>query len=196
MQSAKKEKILIAIICSLIFLICAAFTAFGDMWNTNKGKTFSDNEQYDETQAHDITFLQIEYITNYIAFKEYTNEKEEYLRKHSNMSEEELAKDKEYSDICYIAEQTEQVFLAAEKRAYEEYGIDNFGENTRMLHKVKSLEQDRAEKARNSVLKWVIPFGVPAISVAVSVFIYRNRRKNERLYREKQEKKSKEKEIA
>lgn len=131
-----------------------------------------------------------------MAFKEYTNEKEEYLRKHSNMSEEELAKDKEYSDICYIAEQTEQAFLAAEKRAYDEYGIDNFGENTRMLHKVKSLEQDRADKARNNVLKWVIPFGALAVSATVSALVYRSRRKHERLYWEKQEEKSKAKEIA
>lgn len=56
---------------------------------------------------------------------------------------------------------------------------------------VNTLEGDKAAATRNAVLKRTLPFGVSAVCGSISVLVYRIRKKNEKIYWEKQKEEKK-----
>ena len=191
MKASTKEKIIMITVPVLIFLICAAVTVFTDIYNSSHYVKPEPSAYEDYDYLKDVFPLQLDYLNHYKCYKFAVENKEDYLLQHGDMSEAELVKDEEYLELCDQISEQELLFLQAEKEAYEKFGSESFGENTLKQFGIKTLEEEKAEEARNNVLKWAIPFGALAVSAAVTVLIYRRRRKNEKLYWEKQEEKKK-----
>lgn len=190
-SSAKRDNVIIIIATVLLFLICALITIFTDIFNNSFSKPSEPVRNYDESDYWDITYAKMDYVALYNSFKECTKSKEEYLRQHSDMSEEELSKDKEYTDLCELAEKFEREFLQIEQDAYDKYKIENFGEKAREWFKVHTYEEDKAIERRNTILKWTLPFAAAILCGLIIVLVLRRRKKNERIYWEKQEEKKK-----
>lgn len=189
-SSAKRDKVIIVVATVLLFIICAAATILKDMYDQSHyvpPEPKSVNYDY----MRDIVPLKLDYITHYDAYKFWIQYREEYVNKHSEMSEEELSKDEEYIRICNDMNEEEAIFLQVEQEAYDKYKIENFGEKTREGYGVHTFEEDKAIERRNTILKWTLPFAAAILCGLIIVLVLRRRKKNERIYWEKQEEKKK-----
>lgn len=189
-SSAKRDNVIIIIATVLLFIICAAATIFKDMYDQSHYVP-PEPEPVHYDYMHDIVPLKLDYITHYHAYKFWIQYREEYVNKHSEMSEEELSKDEEYIRICNDMNEEEAIFLQVEQEAYDKYKIENFGEKTREGYGVHTFEEDKAIERRNTILKWTLPFAAAILCGLIIVLVLRRRKKNERIYWEKQEEKKK-----